>query len=68
MTRRIAHVFVIAGLMFSGAVQAQAPAPPPPYGAPISLEDAKKAALAVKSATTPDEASFWQWMAVKFGI
>jgi glc operon protein GlcG len=59
MTRRIAHVFVIAGVMFSGAVQAQAPAPPPPYGAPISLEDAKKVAAAAvaevaKSGSAPD--------------
>jgi glc operon protein GlcG len=59
MTRRIAHVFVIAGVMVSGAVQAQAPAPPPPYGAPISLEDAKKVAAAAvaevgKSGSAPD--------------
>jgi Flp pilus assembly protein TadD len=32
------------------------------------VEEAKKAAVLVRSATTPDEASFWQWMAVKFGI
>ena len=32
------------------------------------VEEAKKAALTVKSSRTPDEASFWQWMAVKFGI
>ena len=46
MPRKIALLFVLAGLTLSGEVQAQAPAPPPPYGPPISLEDAKKAAAA----------------------
>src|SRR6267143_3055116 len=59
MPRKIAHLFVFAGLVFSGEVQAQAPAPPPPYGAPISLEDAKKAAAAAhaevaKAGSAPD--------------
>ena len=59
MPRKIAHLFVIAGLVFSGEVQAQAPAPPPPYGAPISLEDAKKVAAAAvaevaKAGSAPD--------------
>src|SRR5882672_1173642 len=59
MPRKIAHLFVLAGLVFSGEVQAQAPAPPPPYGAPISLEDAKKAAAAAhaevaKAGSAPD--------------
>ena len=59
MPRKIAHLFVLAGLVFSGEVQAQAPAPPPPYGAPISLEDAKKVAAAAaaevaKAGSAPD--------------
>ena len=59
MPRKIAHLFVFAGLVFSGEVQAQAPAPPPPYGAPISLEDAKKVAAAAvaevaKAGSAPD--------------
>jgi hypothetical protein len=32
------------------------------------IEEAKNAALPVRSATTPDEASFWQWMALEFGV
>src|SRR5215467_9098628 len=32
------------------------------------IEEAKKAALPIRGATTPDEASFWQWMNLKFGI
>ena len=32
------------------------------------VDDAKKAAVPVRRTTTPDEASFWQWMALKFGI
>jgi glc operon protein GlcG len=59
MPRKIAYLFILAGLMFSGEVQAQAPAPPPPYGPPISLEDAKKVAAAAvaevaKAGSAPD--------------
>jgi glc operon protein GlcG len=59
MSRNIAFLFVLAGLMFSGEVRAQAPAPPPPYGPPVSLEDAKKAAAAAvaevaKAGSAPD--------------
>jgi glc operon protein GlcG len=59
LSKKIALLFVAAGLTFAGEVQAQAPAPPPPYGAPISLEDAKKAAAAAhaevaKAGSPPD--------------
>src|SRR6267143_6872804 len=58
MPRKVA-LFLLAGLMFSGAVSAQAPPPPPPYGPPINLEDAKKVAAAAvaevaKAGSTPD--------------
>jgi hypothetical protein len=32
------------------------------------IEEAKKVAFPVRSTRTSDEASFWQWMALKFGI
>jgi len=59
LSKKIALLFVAAGLTFAGEVQAQAPAPPPPYGAPIGLEDAKKAAAAAhaevaKAGSAPD--------------
>jgi uncharacterized protein GlcG (DUF336 family) len=40
--------FTLAALGYAGAAAAQAPSPPP-YGAPISLEQAKKAAAAAVS-------------------
>lgn len=46
MSKKIALFFVLAGLAVAGEVQAQTPAPPPPYGAPINLGDAKKVAAA----------------------
>ena len=51
MSKKLALVIVVAALSCVGGAAAQAPpatAPPPttPYGAPISLEDAKKAAAA----------------------
>jgi glc operon protein GlcG len=50
MTKKIAFLFMLVGLIFAGEARAQAPpqAPPPPlpYGPPIGLEDAKKAAAA----------------------
>jgi len=46
MPRKFALLFVLAGLMLSGEVRAQAPPPPPPFGPPINLEDAKKVAAA----------------------
>jgi glc operon protein GlcG len=59
MPRKVALLFVLAGLMLSGEVQAQAPPPPPPFGPPINLEDAKKVAAAAvaevaKAGSTPD--------------
>lgn len=47
MSKRIVLLFVVAALGYAGDAGAQAPAPtpaPPPYGAPINLADAKKAA------------------------
>jgi spermidine synthase len=32
------------------------------------IEEAKEVALPVRNTATPDEASFWQWMAFKFGV
>lgn len=59
MPRKLALLFVLAGLMFSGDVAAQAPSPLPPYGPPINLEDAKKVAAAAvaevaKAGSAPD--------------
>ena len=56
MPRKVALLFVLAGLMLSGEVRAQAP---PPFGPPINLEDAKKVAAAAvaevaKAGSTPD--------------
>jgi uncharacterized protein GlcG (DUF336 family) len=44
MSKRIVLLFVLAALGYGGETRAQAPAPPPPYGVPINLADAKKAA------------------------
>jgi glc operon protein GlcG len=47
MSKKIVSLFVLAALGYHGEARAQAPtpAPPPsPYGAPINLSDAKKAA------------------------
>jgi glc operon protein GlcG len=53
MSRKLCLLFVLAPLLWAGAAGAQAPpaaapTPPPtmPYGAPINLDDAKKAAAA----------------------
>lgn len=50
MSKKLDLLFMLAALSWAGAAAAQAPspAPPPPpsYGAPITLEDAKKAAAA----------------------
>ena len=56
MARKVALLFVLAGLMLSGEVRAQAP---PPFGPPINLEDAKRVAAAAvaevaKAGSTPD--------------
>ena len=63
MPKKIALIFVLAGLAGASAVRAQAPspppAPPPPYGAPIGVADAKKAAAdaiaeVAKAGSAPD--------------
>jgi glc operon protein GlcG len=50
MSPKLAVVLTLAALSWVGQAEAQAPspapAPPPGYGAPIGLEDAKKAAAA----------------------
>ena len=50
ISKKLGLLFVLAVLSSAGeaAAQAPSPAPPPtiPYGAPINLEDAKKAAAA----------------------
>src|SRR6516225_6191470 len=51
MLKKLAFPFLLAAQLWAGAAAAQAPspaAPPPttPYGAPIGVEDAKKAAAA----------------------
>jgi len=51
MSKRLFPLFAAIALMFAGTARAQAPSPspapaPPPYGAPISVDDAKKAAAA----------------------
>ncbi len=53
MSKSIVLLSVLAALSFGGEAKAQAPppaapstAPPPPYGAPIGVADAKKAAAA----------------------
>ena len=51
MLKKLAFPFLLAAQLWAGAAAAQAPspaAPPPttPYGAPIGIEDAKKAAAA----------------------
>jgi glc operon protein GlcG len=44
MTRRRLLSMAIGGILVlaAGSASAQAPVPPPPYGAPITLEQAKK--------------------------
>jgi hypothetical protein len=32
------------------------------------IEEARKLALQIRNTTTLDEVSFWQWIALKFGI
>jgi hypothetical protein len=32
------------------------------------IEESRKLALHIRNTTTPDEVSFWQWIALKFGI
>jgi glc operon protein GlcG len=56
MPKKIVLLFLLAALSCGGGASAQAPspaapsaAPPPAYGAPIGLEDAKKAAAAAIS-------------------
>jgi glc operon protein GlcG len=49
MSKRFGLLLVLTALSWAGAAAAQAPPPappPPPYGAPITLDDAKKAAAA----------------------
>src|SRR5258707_1721736 len=53
MSKSIVLLSLLAALSFGGEARAQAPppaapstAPPPPYGAPIGVTDAKKAAAA----------------------
>jgi glc operon protein GlcG len=49
MSKKLPVLLMLAALSWAGEAAAQAPSPtppPPPYGAPISLEDAKKAAAA----------------------
>jgi uncharacterized protein GlcG (DUF336 family) len=62
MSNKIVLLFVTAALACGGGARAQAPSPapsPPPYGAPINLADAKKAADAAvaevaKAGSAPD--------------
>jgi len=44
--KKIVLLFALAAFGYRSEACAQAPAPPPPYGAPIGLADAKKAAEA----------------------
>jgi glc operon protein GlcG len=61
MSRTLSPLLGVIVLAFAGSARAQAPSPPPPppYGAPISLDDAKKAAAAAvaevgKAGSLPD--------------
>jgi hypothetical protein len=58
MSRKIVMCFALATLGYAVAAAAQAPSSPPPYGAPIDLGQAKRAAAAAvaevaKSALPP---------------
>ena len=49
MTRRLAAMLCAGMLLMAASAGAQAPAPPPVYGSPITLEQAKKAMAAAEA-------------------